>query len=148
MRKKKHVPNKETDMNSITGVGVSIQTSPESVPSTPCWLGEVVLIVQHLRKLGVLDAIISRVRFARRVSVLLYPLKVGGFPLLWKDWSRREHRRACIQLVRSQRIEVQLEQCTPPALSSKEVILSRAEPRPLSPFVGRTAGAQCALPNG
>src|SRR6266480_2943365 len=66
MRKKKCVPNKETDMNSITDVAVSIQTSPESVPSPPCWLGEVVLIVQHLRTLGVLDAITSQVRFARR----------------------------------------------------------------------------------
>ena len=66
MRKKKLVPNKETDMNSITDVAISIQTSPESVFSTPCWLGEVVLIVQHLRKLGVLDAITSQVRFARR----------------------------------------------------------------------------------
>jgi hypothetical protein len=66
MRKKKLVPNKETDMNSITDVAISIQTSPESVLSTPCWLGEVVLIVQHLRKLGVLDAITSQVRFARR----------------------------------------------------------------------------------
>ena len=53
-------------MNSITDVAVSIQTSPESVPSPPCWLGEVVLIVQHLRTLGVLDAITSQVRFARR----------------------------------------------------------------------------------
>src|SRR5712692_8155783 len=66
MGKKKFVPNKETDMNSIADVAVSIQTSPESLPSPPCWLVEVVLIVQHLRKLGVLDAITSQVRFARR----------------------------------------------------------------------------------
>jgi hypothetical protein len=42
----------------------------------------------------------------RQVSVLLHPLQVGSAPLLWHDWSRREHRRACIQLVRHQRIEM------------------------------------------
>jgi hypothetical protein len=53
-------------MTSIADSSVIIQTTSEAVPSTPCWLGEVVLIVQHLRKLGVLDAITSQVRFARR----------------------------------------------------------------------------------
>ncbi len=53
-------------MTSITDSSVIIQTSCASVPSTPCWLGEVVLMVSHLRKFGVLDAISSQVRFARR----------------------------------------------------------------------------------
>ncbi|HEY6409587.1 MAG TPA: hypothetical protein VIY29_19180 [Ktedonobacteraceae bacterium] len=53
-------------MTSIADSPVNIQTTSEAVPSTPCWLGEVVLIVQHLRKRGVLDAITSQVRFARR----------------------------------------------------------------------------------
>jgi hypothetical protein len=53
-------------MTSIADSTVIIQTSSASVPSTPCWLGEVVLIVHHLGKLGVLDAITSQVRFARR----------------------------------------------------------------------------------
>src|SRR5256885_4822582 len=44
----------------------------------------------------------------RQVSVLLHPLRVGPASLLWRDWSRREHRRACLQLVRHQRIEVNL----------------------------------------
>ena len=52
-------------MTSIADSLVSIQTSSESVPSTPCWLGEVVLIVEHLRKQGILAAINERVRFAR-----------------------------------------------------------------------------------
>jgi hypothetical protein len=63
----------------------------------------------------------------RRISVLLHPLRVGPAPLLWRDWSRREHRRACMQLVRHQRIEVSL---PPPAAASRglaEVILSRAQ---------------------
>src|SRR3989441_1189212 len=63
----------------------------------------------------------------RRISLLLHPLRVGPAPLLWRDWSRREHRRACMQLVRHQRIEVSLP--PPPAASPRkaEVILSRAQ---------------------
>ena len=63
----------------------------------------------------------------RQVSVLLHPLQVGSAPLLWRDWSRRAYRRACLQLVRHQRIEVSL---LPPAAASPgkaEVILSRAQ---------------------
>ncbi|HEX6553039.1 MAG TPA: hypothetical protein VF026_09785 [Ktedonobacteraceae bacterium] len=63
----------------------------------------------------------------RQVSVLLHPLVVGSAPLLWRDWSRREYRRACLQLVRHQRIEVSL---SPPATASSgkaEVILSRSQ---------------------
>jgi hypothetical protein len=63
----------------------------------------------------------------RQVSVLLHPLPVGSAPLLWRDWSRREHRRACMQLVRYQRIEVSL---SPPAAAqprTADVILSRAQ---------------------
>ena len=43
----------------------------------------------------------------RQVSVLLHPLVVGPAPLLWRDWSRRQYRRACIQLLRHQRVDVQ-----------------------------------------
>src|SRR5438046_3100541 len=53
-------------MTSIADSSVLIQISSESVPSPPCWLGEVVLLVEHLRKQGVLAAIDARVRFARR----------------------------------------------------------------------------------
>ena len=53
-------------MTSIADSSVIIQTSSESVPSTPCWLGEVVLLVEYLCKQGVLAAIDERVRFARR----------------------------------------------------------------------------------
>ena len=38
----------------------------ESVPSTPSWFGEVALIIPYLRKQGVLSAINSQVRLARR----------------------------------------------------------------------------------
>jgi hypothetical protein len=53
-------------MTSIADGSVSIQTSSESVPSTPSWFGEVVLIADYLRKQGVLTKISERVRFARR----------------------------------------------------------------------------------
>jgi hypothetical protein len=46
----------------------------------------------------------------RQVSVLLHPLVVGSAPLLWRDWSRRLHRRVCMHLLRQQRVEVQVEQ--------------------------------------
>ncbi len=62
----------------------------------------------------------------RQVSVLLHPLRVGSAPLLWRYSRRREHRRACLQLVRSQRLEMSL---SPPAASPPitEVIFSRAQ---------------------
>jgi len=65
-------------------------------------------------------------RKPRQVSVLLHPLPVGPAPLLWRDWSRRVHRRACMQLVRDQRIEISL---SPSAASppTTEVILSREQ---------------------
>ncbi len=69
----------------------------------------------------------STTKKPRQVSVLLHPLAVGGAPLFWRDWSRREQRRACMRLVRQQRIEVSL---SPPAAASPptaDAILSRAQ---------------------
>jgi hypothetical protein len=63
----------------------------------------------------------------RRISVLLHPLSVGPAPLLWRDWSRREHRRACMQLVRHQRIEVRLPPLAAASPCTADVILSRAQ---------------------
>ena len=53
-------------MTSIADGSVIIQTSAASVPSTPSWFGEVVLMAAHLRKHGVLTKISAGVRFARR----------------------------------------------------------------------------------
>ncbi len=53
-------------MISIDSCPVTIQTSAQSVPSTPGWMGEVALIAHYLRKQGVLSAIAEQVRFARR----------------------------------------------------------------------------------
>ena len=63
----------------------------------------------------------------RRISVLLHPLRVGPAPLLWRDWSRRDHRRACMQLVRHQRIEVSLPSPATTSSRNTEMILSRAQ---------------------
>ena len=57
---------KEVAMTSIADGSVRIQTSSESVPSTPGWLGEAVLIAAHLRQQRVLSKISAGVRFARR----------------------------------------------------------------------------------
>ena len=62
-----------------------------------------------------------------RVSVLLHPLQVGPAPLFWRDWSRRAHRRACIQLVRHQRVEVGIPPPTVASPTNVEMILSRAQ---------------------
>ena len=53
-------------MTSIADGSVRIQTSLEAQPATPSWLGEVALVASHLQKLGLLDKIGERVRFARR----------------------------------------------------------------------------------
>ena len=53
-------------MTSIAYSPVSIQTSEHSAPLPAPWFGEVVLLVAHLRKQGVLAAISEQVGFARR----------------------------------------------------------------------------------
>ena len=63
----------------------------------------------------------------RQVSVLLHPLVVGSLPILWKDWSRRQHRRACIQLLRHQRVEVRVELGLAAAPTLPPAPLSRAQ---------------------
>jgi hypothetical protein len=62
----------------------------------------------------------------RQVSVLLHPLVVGPAPLLWKDWSRRRHRRACMLLVRHQCVEVRLAPPNQHLSDPSPPILSRA----------------------
>jgi hypothetical protein len=63
----------------------------------------------------------------RQVSILLHPLQAGSAPLLWQDWSRRAHRRACRQLVRHQRIEVSQPAPATTSPPTAGVILSRAQ---------------------
>jgi hypothetical protein len=69
----------------------------------------------------------SATKKPRQVSVLLHPLAVGSAPLLWRDWSRRAYRRACMQLVRHQRIEVNVPSSPAASPTNADVILSRAQ---------------------
>src|SRR5215472_14227586 len=61
----------------------------------------------------------------RRVSVLLHPRQGGSAPLLWRDWPRRAQRGACMQLLRHQRVQVDLPSLPIPETSPP--ILSRAQ---------------------
>ena len=63
----------------------------------------------------------------RQVSVLLHPLVIGSTPLLWNDWSRRFHRRVCMQLLRHQCIKVEIEPTTFASLVVQPEPLSRAK---------------------
>jgi hypothetical protein len=69
----------------------------------------------------------STTKKPRQVSVLLHPLAVGNASLLWHDWGRRTHRRACIHLLRHQCVEVELAEATPPAQPPPVRLLSRTE---------------------
>ena len=53
-------------MSSITSSHVNIQTSPQSVPSTPSWMGEVAVVAHYLIHLGLLEKIVQEVRFSRK----------------------------------------------------------------------------------
>lgn len=53
-------------MSSIANFPVNIQTSSQSVLSTPSWFGEVTVIAHFLQRQGVLVALEEHVRFARR----------------------------------------------------------------------------------
>src|SRR5256714_5147724 len=84
-------------MNSIADGSVIIQTSSESVLATPPWFGEATLIVEHLRKQGVLSAICERVRFARRrfgryevidFLAVLFGYAISGEPTLEAFYER------------------------------------------------------------
>ncbi len=63
----------------------------------------------------------------RQVSVLLHPLGIGSKPILWHDWSRRFHRRACIQLVHHQCVKVEMEPPSTALLTVTPAPLSRAQ---------------------
>src|SRR5712692_2705834 len=53
-------------MTTIAYSPVNIQTSAQSVPSIPTWIGEFTLMAHYLQLQGVLAAIEEQVRFARR----------------------------------------------------------------------------------
>ncbi|GHO71975.1 hypothetical protein KSC_108670 [Ktedonobacter sp. SOSP1-52] len=61
----------------------------------------------------------------RQVSPAL--LKVGAAPLLWRDWGRRQHRRACMLLLHGQRVNVYLEQPLQVQPETPVPLVSRAQ---------------------
>jgi hypothetical protein len=63
----------------------------------------------------------------RQVSVLLPPLVVASAPILWRDWSRRRQRRACLHLVGGQRVEIQAGPGCAPRSLAEAPPLSRAQ---------------------
>jgi hypothetical protein len=69
----------------------------------------------------------STTKKPRQVSVLLHPLAIGSDSILWCDWSRRSHRRACIQLVLHQCVKVEVEPPVSSSLTVTSVPLSRAK---------------------
>jgi hypothetical protein len=73
-------------MTSIADGAVCIQVSSESVPATPSWFGEVVLLTAHLRKHGVFNKITEQVRFARkrfgRYEVIDFLAVLFGYEIL------------------------------------------------------------------
>src|SRR6266700_6743597 len=84
-------------MVSITDAPVSIQTSSQSVPSTPSWFGEVTLVAHYFKQLGVLSTLAERVRFARKrfgqydtidFVVVLLGYAISGEPTLQSFYER------------------------------------------------------------
>src|SRR6266568_2101763 len=69
----------------------------------------------------------SETKKPRQVSMLLHPLGIGSKPILWHDWSRRFHRRACIQLVHHQCVKVEMEPPSTALLTVTPAPLSRAQ---------------------
>ena len=49
---------------------VTIQISPESVPTLPCWFTEITVFAQVLSHTGIRSAIIEQVRFARALATM------------------------------------------------------------------------------
>jgi hypothetical protein len=63
----------------------------------------------------------------RQVSVLLPPLAVAAAPILWRDWSRRTQRRASMQVLRGQRVEILVEPDRVPSPPAEAPPLSRTQ---------------------
>jgi hypothetical protein len=66
-------------------------------------------------------------RHPRRVSALLHPRKLGSSSLLWKDRPRRAQRRACMELLRHQRVDVRMPQRAQVLTYDPAVVLTRSQ---------------------
>ncbi len=92
----------------MTHSSLVIQITPESTPSTPCWLGEVAVVPQVLKHTGLLKAIQEHVPFARArcghydtmdFVVVLIGYALSGEPTLKAFYERlRPFAEACMGL--------------------------------------------------
>lgn len=79
-------------MKSHANSSVTTQASPQSVPSTPSWFGEVAVLAHVFTQFGVLDVIQQRVRFGHYDTidflVVLIGYAVSGEPTLQAFYER------------------------------------------------------------
>jgi hypothetical protein len=85
------------DTLSMTHSEVTIQITPDSLPSTPCWMAEVAVFAQVLSHTGILQSIQEQVRFARArfgqydlidFVVVLLGYAISGEPTLQAFYER------------------------------------------------------------
>ncbi len=85
----------------MTQTSVTIQVNPESVPSTPSWMGEVAAVAQVLTHVGLLKAIQDHVQLARArfgqydtidFVVVLLGYALSGEPTLQSFYPRDAQR--------------------------------------------------------
>src|SRR6266704_412120 len=81
----------------MTLSSVTIQITPESMPSTPSWMGEVAAFAQVLTHAGILKALQDQIRFARArfghydlidFAVVLIGYALSGEPTLKAFYER------------------------------------------------------------
>jgi hypothetical protein len=81
----------------MTSRSIEIQTSSQSVPSTPEWMGEVTIVAHYLTSLGLIEKMVERVRFARAhfgtydvidFVVVLIGYSLSGEPTIEKYYER------------------------------------------------------------
>jgi hypothetical protein len=91
-------------MTSIANSIVSIQTSPQSVFSTPEWFGELTVMAHFLTQQEVLTALTERVRFARhrfgRYEVIDFVAVLIGYALSAERTRGAPSTYACTPLLR------------------------------------------------
>ena len=82
-------------MTSIADGAVIIQTSTESVFSTPGWFGEVTVMATYLRKQGTLTKINEQVRVARKRFGQYEVIDFFAVQIALRD-QRRAHARGVL----------------------------------------------------
>jgi hypothetical protein len=83
----------------MTHSRLTIQISPQSLPSTPCWMAEVAAFAQVLCHTGILQAIEEQVRFARarfgQYDLLDFVVVLVGYILSGEPTLQTFYERLC-----------------------------------------------------